>query len=381
MGCRYLVLMDAQFKSVCRYFGSLWDDDLAGHDLLVKFFPRLVMTVAKRPALAFDSRYPVVDLDCTVCKPISVSALLRVCATRKFRCVTTYFGAEVSAPSCPPFVDEGWGVGNTLLEERIARISLQVPGEITGSATHLGYGGPGGGKDVVFAAESDGGSWSRCEVKESLRTLFDSIPRKREAEGEPYYMEIRGFAVSDLQVVADVVSLSFSRSFDADSLRKVEAMDERVCLKIPVYPLSSGFSRADTLAMFEQHLTAIADKYAERWDRLHPIESEEVLLRAYYEEIVRRDVIDLQDVQFAEDCVVVGTLETRRRFPEDADGEGGSAEGFELVVRRFAYDDWLREEEYEEVESEEVLRKAFWPGGGVEEWDEGEETSSGEDTE
>jgi hypothetical protein len=158
-------------------------------------------------------------------------------------------------------------------------------------------------------------------------------------------------------------------------------MDVRVCLKIPVYPLSSGFSRSDTLAVFEQHLTAIADKYAERWDRLPPIASEEVLLRAYYEEIVRRDEIDLQDVQFAQDGVVVGTLETRRRFPEDADGEGGTAEGFELVVRRFAYDDWLREEEYEEVESEEVLRRAFWPGGAVEDWAEGEETSSGEDTE
>jgi hypothetical protein len=209
-GRRYLVLMDAQFKSVCRYFSSLRDDDLAGHELLVKFFPRLVMTVAKRPALAFDSRYPVVDLDCTVCKPISISVLLQVCATRKFRCVTTYFGAEVSAPCFPAFVDREWPNGNTLLEERIARISLVVPGEITASATHLGYGGPGGGKDVVFAAESDGGSWSRCEVAQSLRAVFGSIPGRREAEGEPYYMEIRGFAVSDLQVVADVVSLCVS---------------------------------------------------------------------------------------------------------------------------------------------------------------------------
>lgn len=210
VSARYLVVMDFHFKSVCRYFSSLRQDDLAGHALLVKIFPRLVMTIAKRPSSAFNPEMPVVELDCTVCKPISVDAFFRVCATRKFRCTTTYFGAEVEAPFFPPFATaEEWGNGESMLEERIASVSLQVPEEITGTASDRRMDWCGahlGGKDLVFSAESDGGSWSRCEVRASLRALFRAIPPRRSGDGEPYYVEIRGLAVSDLEVIADVVS-------------------------------------------------------------------------------------------------------------------------------------------------------------------------------
>lgn len=207
---RFLVMMDHQSKSIRRYFSSLLEDDVAETEPLTKIFSRLVMTITKRTSDAFEPAFPVVDLNCTVYKPISVSTFLLVCATRKFRCATTYFGAEVEEPFLPPVADsDGWGKDDVVLEERIARVSLKLQGKITGTAAErVGwYGTHQGGKDLVFLADDNGSNWSMWEVNESLQTLLGSIPPRRSDDVEPYYVEIKGFAVSDLCVIADIVSL------------------------------------------------------------------------------------------------------------------------------------------------------------------------------
>jgi hypothetical protein len=206
-------MMDRPSKSVHRYFSSLLEDDVAEIEPLSKIFPRLVMTITKRTSDAFRPTSPVADLNCTVYKPISVSAFLLVCTTRKFRCATTYFGAEVEAPDLPPIADysNGWGEEDFVLEERIARVSLKGQGKITGTAVErVGwYGIHQGGKDLVFSADDNGNNWSMWEVKESLETLLSSIPPQRSDDLERYYMEVKGFAVSDLGVIADIVSLVY----------------------------------------------------------------------------------------------------------------------------------------------------------------------------
>lgn len=143
--------------------------------------------------------------------------------------------------------------------------------------------------------------------------------------------------------------------------------------------MSSGFSRADTLAIFEQNLTAISHKYADEWHRLPLVRTGEILLRVYYEEIYRQEDIDMNNEDFAEDCVVVGTLMTRGPSEDVEDEEGYPyariANGFELTIKRFSYDDWLRlsEDDDGEVEAEELFGKSYEPIGAV--------FSSDEDTE
>lgn len=145
------------------------------------------------------------------------------------------------------------------------------------------------------------------------------------------------------------------------------------------------------MEIFERHLRALAGKCVAQWPRLPIIRPGEVLVRIYYEEIVRPENGGGEAVEFVEDCVVVGTLETRGPFSADggnAEGLEGDAEGFDVVIRRFAYDNWLRSTEaYDMVESEELLRETYYAAGGRlslssgEGTDSEEDADSGEDTE
>lgn len=137
------------------------------------------------------------------------------------------------------------------------------------------------------------------------------------------------------------------------------------------------------MEIFERHLRALTGKYVAQWPRLPIIRPGEVLVRIYYEEIVRSEDGGGEAVEFVEDCVVVGTLETQGPFSEDGSNEEGlegDAEGFDVVIRRFAYDNWLRSTEaYDTVESEELLRETYYAAGGRLSLSSGEGTVSGED--
>lgn len=151
-----------------------------------------------------------------------------------------------------------------------------------------------------------------------------------------------------------------------------DTLSGHVLFTVPVFPVPDPFPGCDNLSKLTKHLTAISTNYAREWHRLGVIGPGEVFFQTYYEDL--RLEGDPDDGGEAEDYVVVGTLTALDPFFDNVENDnaenmpetrrGVKWDGFELVIQRYLYGDWMEWGVHAPAQEDVLFRQTYHPATG-----------------